>query len=231
MKNAEMSIGRNIEIEPIKFVVEEKGKQFKIDGCKVITEFGTIYFNYEAYIATFFVELVADLPDYRHYSDKEIVNMMKEQAQKDCYKWYSSDKIIKEEEKTTWWKFELENKHNFNVKKKLVEEGHSKIFKEWSKYSTITKEDFIKALEWVCNDPLTEDGKVTREIGLTPTNIVKLTRVYNDLGLSSLYKDGEWWNGEIFTMPCENEHEKMFSYDGKNVEATYKVSISCRNFI
>ena len=27
MKNAEMSIGRNIEIEPIKFVVEEKGKQ------------------------------------------------------------------------------------------------------------------------------------------------------------------------------------------------------------
>lgn len=99
MKNAEMSIGRNIEIEPIKFVVEEKGKQFKIDGCKVITEFGTIYFNYEAYIATFFVELVADLPDYRHYSDKEIVNMMKEQAQKDCYKWYSSDKIIKEEEK------------------------------------------------------------------------------------------------------------------------------------
>ena len=135
MKNAEMSIGRNIEIEPIKFVVEEKGKQFKIDGCKVITEFGTVYFNYEAYIATFFVELVADLPDYRHYSDKEIVNMMKEQAQKDCYKWYSSDKIIKEEEKTTWWKFELENKHNFNVKKKLVEEGYSKIFNEWSKYS------------------------------------------------------------------------------------------------
>lgn len=30
MKNAEMSIGRNIEIEPIKFVVEEKGKQFKM---------------------------------------------------------------------------------------------------------------------------------------------------------------------------------------------------------
>lgn len=48
-----MSIGRNIEIEPIKFVVEEKGKQIKIDGCKVITEFGTVYFNYEAILQTF----------------------------------------------------------------------------------------------------------------------------------------------------------------------------------
>ena len=96
MKNEEMSIGRNIEIEPIKFVVEEKGKQIKIDGCKVITEFGTIYFNYEAYIANFFVELIADLPDYRHYSDKEIVNMMKEQAQKDCYKCYSTEEVVRE---------------------------------------------------------------------------------------------------------------------------------------
>lgn len=96
MKNEETSIGRNIEIEPIKFVVEEKGKQIKIDGCKVITEFGTIYFNYEAYIANFFVKLVADLPDYRHYSDKEIVNMMKEQAQKDYYKCYSTGEVIRE---------------------------------------------------------------------------------------------------------------------------------------
>lgn len=227
MRNAEVPIERYIKIEPIKFVVEEQGERFKMDGCKVTTKSDTVFFNCEDYEISFF----ATSEDYKDYSADDILCEMKKDAQKNQYQWYSADKIIKEEKKTTWWKFELENKHNFAIKKKLVEEGHSKVFKEWSKYSTITKEDFIKALEWVCNDPLTADGKVTREIGLTPTNIVKLTRVYNDLGLSSLYKDGEWWNGETFTKPCENEREKLFSYDGRNIEGTYKVSISCRERI
>lgn len=96
MKNEEMSIGRNIEIEPISFIVEEQGKQIKIDGCKVITESDTIYFSWESYIASFFVGIIAELPDYKHYSDKEILNMMKEQAQKDYYKCYSAEEVIGE---------------------------------------------------------------------------------------------------------------------------------------
>ena len=35
MKNAEMSIGRNIEIEPIKFVVEEKANRSKLTAAKL----------------------------------------------------------------------------------------------------------------------------------------------------------------------------------------------------
>lgn len=87
---------RNIKVENVKFVIEEQGKQVEIDGCKVTTKSDTVYFNYEAYIANFFVILIAELPDYKCYSDEEIVNMMKEQAQKDYYKCYSTEEVVRE---------------------------------------------------------------------------------------------------------------------------------------
>ena len=64
-------------------------------------------------------------------------------------------------------RYALENNHFFETKKKIVLAGESRIFNNWKEHSTITREEFLEALEWVCSDPLKEDGRMTREIGLT----------------------------------------------------------------
>ena len=69
-------------------------------------------------------------------------------------------------------RYALENNHFFETKKKIVLAGESRIFNNWKEHSTITREEFLEALEWVCSDPLKEDGRMTREIGLTPTRII-----------------------------------------------------------
>lgn len=46
-----------------------------------------------------------------------------------------------------------------NTWKKDIENGTSKIFYEWNAYTGCSKEDFIKELEWLFNDP--QDGNTT----------------------------------------------------------------------
>jgi hypothetical protein len=59
----------------------------------------------------------------------------------------------------------------FETKKKIVEAGNSHVFNEWHRLTNgaITMEDFIDALEWLCDDPCnggrTHD-KLTRELCL-----------------------------------------------------------------
>lgn len=98
--------------------------------------------------------------------------------------------------------------NSFEIKKKIVLAGDSRIFKDWSAHSSIAVEDFLDALQWVCADPLDENGKLTREIALSPDRIVKLRRVNDGLGMTALYEyprdnggDGELgslWSGEKF---------------------------------
>lgn len=122
------------------------------------------------------------------------------------------------------------NNNNFETKKEIVLAGNSKIFNNWAEHSNITKDDFIEALGWLCNDPLNAEGKMTREIGLTPKGIVKLDRRYGEGGMCAFYLEGELWGGAVFTRPCENEREKLFSFDGgKNVEERHKISLSCKD--
>lgn len=45
-------------------------------------------------------------------------------------------------------------KNNYDIKKKLVLEGNSRIFNDWAEQSTITAEEFLENLEWVCDDPM-----------------------------------------------------------------------------
>lgn len=56
--------------------------------------------------------------------------------------------------------------NNIDIKVKLVESGKSKVFAKWQELGLITKEEFIENLKWVCEDPLDEKGKLTREIAL-----------------------------------------------------------------
>ena len=53
--------------------------------------------------------------------------------------------------------------NNFEVKKKIVFAGNSRIFNDWAAHSTITMADFISALQWVCEDALDESGKLCLE--------------------------------------------------------------------
>ena len=46
-------------------------------------------------------------------------------------------------------RYALENNHFFETKKKTVLAGESRIFNNWREHSTITREDFLEALEWV----------------------------------------------------------------------------------
>ena len=94
------------------------------------------------------------------------------------------------------------------TKKKIVLAGNSRIFNDWAAHSSITKNEFISALQWVCEDALDENGKLTREIALAPGCIVRLRRVNDSLGMTGFYEYpsdnggtgalGALWNGEKF---------------------------------
>lgn len=97
---------------------------------------------------------------------------------------------------------------NFETKKKIVLAGNSRIFNDWAAHSSITMDEFISALQWVCEDALDESGKLTREIALSPDRIVKLRRVNDRSGMTAFYEYpsdnsgagslGALWNGEEF---------------------------------
>lgn len=96
----------------------------------------------------------------------------------------------------------------FDAKKSIVLAGNSRIFNDWAAHSTITMDDFISALQWVCEDALDENGKLTREIALAPDRIVKLRRVNDRSGMTAFYEYpcdnggtgslASLWNGEMF---------------------------------
>lgn len=120
-------------------------------------------------------------------------------------------------------------KNNFDIKKRLVLEGRSQIFKNWAEHSNITAEEFLENLKWVCDDPLDEKGLMTREIGLTPTGIVKLQRVNSTLlGFEGFYLDGMHWGGASFERQS-TEAEKPFY--GDTIKEWEKISLSCKDKI
>lgn len=151
---------------------------------------------------------------------------------------YDKDKGLGATEATETGTSHMKINHNFDIKKKLVLNGQSRIFNNWSEHSTITTEEFLENLEWVCNDPMQKvelkDGhtieRMTREIGLTPTGIVRLQRVNDAHGdfVGFYRQDGRLWEGEIFERSC-TEAEKPFY--GNTTEELHKIAISCRDHI
>lgn len=70
--------------------------------------------------------------------------------------------------------------NNIDVKIKLVELGKSEVFAKWQELGLITKEEFIEALKWVCEDPLDEKGRLTREIALEISNDMQ-EKIFSDM--------------------------------------------------
>lgn len=73
--------------------------------------------------------------------------------------------------------------NNLETKIKIVRNGESKVFMNWSEHSGIEQDQFIEGLEWLCADPCdggAEGNGMTRELGLDvkAKKIVRLRRTY-----------------------------------------------------
>ena len=100
----------------------------------------------------------------------------------------------------------------FEIKKKIVQEGGSRIFKNWNAVSGITEEEFLEALEWVCDDPNADDGLLTREIGLLVTQDAERKAFMLDPNVNELAKKaygGEW--DESKTRGCIIKLKRVYS--------------------
>lgn len=123
----------------------------------------------------------------------------------------------------------------FEIVRAIVENGESRVFKNWQEHSNITKEDFLEAMEWLLADPMDKKNRMTREIGLEPAGIVKLRRSYGTCGVCTFYhfaengKLGTRWNGAVFTRPA-TEKEKEF-FGTSTVNELKKISLSCKDRI
>lgn len=112
------------------------------------------------------------------------------------------------------------------MEKDFIFNPNSKIFRRWQEHSTITEDEFVAAIRWLHDDPRDERGRMTREIGLSPTGILRLTRAYTDNGLCYFYHEGKIWSGEHFSTPCTTEKERAFSADGENLITFHKITLS-----
>lgn len=129
---------------------------------------------------------------------------------------------------------EVKRKHDFETKKKIVLENRSRVFKEWAKHSAITKEEFVDALEWVCDDPLDEYSRLTRGIGLEPTGLIRFERVWNNTReVVAFYNidNKKLWDGAVFEEPCENDRERLFANKQGFLPVHRKLYIGARDRI
>lgn len=121
--------------------------------------------------------------------------------------------------------------NNFEIKKRIIESGESSVLKEWQRYSSISKEDFLEAVEWVCQDPFDARGRITRKIGLEQDRIVKLDVVHFSVGITAFYnmEDHFIWSGASFRIPPETEWEKKFTRADGMLWQIYKISLCARD--
>lgn len=106
---------------------------------------------------------------------------------------------------------------NFEIKKKIVLAGNSAVFNAWSKLAPITTDEFIAALEWLCEDTLNERGQCTRDIALAPTGIKRLYRHHYEDGSFAGWVDSadtsiapRRWEGETFHQELNDHDKKMW---------------------
>lgn len=119
--------------------------------------------------------------------------------------------------------------YSFEIKKKIVLSGESKIFKAWQEVlPNLTEEMFLKELKWLCEDEAHEGEPLTRELGLTGHGLVRLKRA-KEKGLNVFrYPDGKLWNGDSFYRPCLDPN---YADENGMIWERHKISISARDRI
>lgn len=100
---------------------------------------------------------------------------------------------------------------SLETKIELVRSGRSRVFRNWSRHSSISMEQFIEALEWLEADPGTAHGYPTRAAALTATGWRKLSydydRKHHHVYLCALDSRGRErdWDGEPFERVLSGE--------------------------
>lgn len=133
--------------------------------------------------------------------------------------------------------------NGFEIKKRLVLEGKSEIFAKWQELvPSLTVEEFIENLEWLCADTRENDdgsGRLTREIGLTTKGIVKIKRVNGWMTIMYRLDTHERWMGDWFVVPCiekfvknaDNAIKMGYADENGKIRLHYKISLSCADRI
>ena len=87
--------------------------------------------------------------------------------------------------------------NNYEIKKKIVLAGGSRIFNNWKAHSNITQEGFLRELKWLCEDPMDSIGRLTRQLGCDEKRgLVRLRR--NNGEITVFYEEDGWiWNGPV----------------------------------
>lgn len=111
----------------------------------------------------------------------------------------------------------MKSNEKFHLKRKieLVKNGQSKVFENWKEYGLITEDEFIEALNWLCSDPLTGDGNLTREIALMVTKDMENKILSERTDGSEKFADDYDQNnlkGEIVKL--ERKYSKYETIDG-----------------
>ena len=111
-------------------------------------------------------------------------------------------------------------KFNLDIKLKILERNESEVYKNWYENALITKEDFKETLIWLCNDPLTKLGYLSRELGLEITKDMDEYQIIKLQGLEPLeHKD--WYDennlkGKIVKL--ERIYGEPYEIEGKVYE-------------
>ena len=114
-----------------------------------------------------------------------------------------------------------------NEKTRINREKMEDLLKDWQKHSTITEKDFFSLMEWLTEDPMDQNGKLTRAVGLTRTGGVKLHYVYTGSELRALYgEDRRLFTGSTFYFEPRNEHEALFAGSDGMIHQNQKIAVN-----
>ena len=90
-------------------------------------------------------------------------------------------------------------KTRLEIKKEIILKGESNVFQNWREFANVSMEDFIAGLEWLCEEPTRENGKLRRELAIKKDGtLVYLDRHYGPTGLCAFYdaQTGRLWSGD-----------------------------------
>ena len=110
----------------------------------------------------------------------------------------------------------VNNQWKLEKKIELVKSGKSRVFEEWKLYGGITEEEFIEALRWLAEDPMTEKENSTREISIIPTQDA-INKVWIEKGepWSKMVVGYDENNLKTEIIKIERLYEVRYDEDGK----------------
>ena len=117
------------------------------------------------------------------------------------------------------------NNNDYDHKAQLVREGRSRTFETWKFVQpSITKDEFIDNLKWVCEDE--QKDKASRGMALTPDGIAKLS--YDNNGKAHMTDTKEEWTRARFRIPCFDD--RYADFDGTILQR-FKLDLSSKDQI